>query len=170
MKVLCTFLIISILLVLYHTSVKIERFQADDTNLYDLVVKPQAFDLIKVSDAMIFKERTSTEIISILNMPKDIYVDTFKRDDCSGLMKDMFGHEYDIVYWRENQEYYDIVLHAPGKMYGYLIILQKNRVWSPKFVGFIFEDKLNMINGVGNLTRLSDFKVWPFTDENSSKV
>lgn len=142
----------------------VERFEVTDSNVYDMVIKPQSFDLVNISDAMTFKERKSDEIKQLLEN-KTLLYSTISRDTADANLKRQLGQEYNIVFWKENDQYYDIVVHAPGKMYGLLLFQLKNAAWEPKLVGYIFEDKLNMISGHGTMERLMDFRAWPFNND-----
>jgi hypothetical protein len=125
------------------------------------VIRPQVFDSVLVSDAMYFKERRADEIEPLLM--KSVFDDGVTRENAQRVLKEQLGQEYNVVSWDENQGHYDIVVHAPHKMYGYNLISKKDgNVWDPRLMGYVFEDKIMLIPGVGDLDKLSDFEKWPF--------
>lgn len=141
MKILWVFLFIVIMFVAAYNNNIYERF---DVSIYDLVVRPQSFDLVNISDAMSFKERKSDEIKTLL---VEVNVDTknISREEALDILRGQLGNEYDIVFWKENDTYYDIVVQAPGKMYGILLLVKKAQSWAPRVIGYIFDDKINML-------------------------
>lgn len=139
-----------------------EEFTVDDDNIYDMVVRPEAFDSLHISDVMTFKERTGRELADALGV-LDMNTNNISMADATTLLQRQLGPEYELVYWRTNDTYYDAIVQAPHKMYGILILVPKGEQWQPKVLGYVFDDKINMISGVKGT--LADFKTWPFHSE-----
>lgn len=159
LRILLLFAIIAIAVTVGNV---FETFIVEDNNIYDYVIRPEAFDGLAISDAMSFKERGSEKLQSALQQ-LDIDVSDISRENATLLLKKQLGPEYDMVFWKQNDEYYDAVMQAPYKMYGVHIIIPKKDQWKPLVFGYIFDDKINMISGVKG--SLSDFKAWPIQNE-----
>lgn len=132
---------------------------ASGAPMHTQAVKPIVFDSLDISDAMYFKERKWEEVRG-----SPIYT-PITKEIAVNIVKKQLGEEYDIVYWSENDGHYDIVIHAPYRMYGFYLVQRKGVAWDPKLVGYIFEDKIGGTPGVGDLDRVYDFESWPFNSK-----
>lgn len=105
-------------------------------------MKPQTYDILSVSPAMAFKERNSQEIQSALT-ELEIPTLAIDKDTAVSILQRQLGADYEAKSWVTEDAYHEVVMQAPGKMYGIDIVIPKDYTWHPKVRGFVFDDILN---------------------------
>jgi hypothetical protein len=90
-------------------------------------------------------------------------VNSMTERDIRNVLSRQIGSSYEIIFINKRESNYEIVVHQPSKMYGFFIILPIINLWTPKALGYIFEDNIRLISGT--FKRISDFREWPFNDD-----
>lgn len=137
-----------------------ERFQLTSENVEAVTTKPDVFDMLDISDAMNFKDHKSVHFKGLLRPLKSVSMKDLTEYDMSHIIKQQVGDKYEIVFLNKRPDRYDIVFQQPDKMYGVYIAVPVDGFWAPKFVGFIFDDKIKLL--ATEYSPLSDFQSWPF--------
>jgi hypothetical protein len=139
-----------------------ETFLVAADNLYDLVIIPEVFDMLDISQSMNFKE-LRIDCFNIMLKHLKHNVSSMTESEIKDVLSRQIGSKYEIILINKRESNYEIVVHQPSKMYGFFIILPIMNVWTPKALGYIFEDNIRLVSGT--FKRLSDFREWPFNDD-----
>lgn len=137
-----------------------ECFKLTSDNVEAVTTKPDVFDMLDISDAMNFKDHKSAHFKELLKPLDNVSMTTLTDDDILHIIKQQVGDEYEIVFLNKRSDRYDVVFQQAEKMYGVYIVVPVDGTWAPKFIGFIFDDKINLL--ATEYSPLSDFQSWPF--------
>ena len=134
-----------------------EKFIITNDNLYDLIELPDMFDTVShsITTDMTFRERNSKDFQKLFDSGHHEIQVPWTKKAAEAIIQEQICDEYKIMFWQEHPTYYDIVIQAPYKMYGVAVVLPKMKQWKPKVVGYVLDDKINMVSGT--MGRLSDY-------------
>jgi hypothetical protein len=144
-----------------------ERFVITETNIDNLTVNPNVFDILDISDAMNFKDNKSAYFTQRLEPLKHVNVGSLKQEGVQHILKQQIGSYYNVMFYKEHDDHIDVVVQRAEKMYGIYLTIPRHGTWEPRFKGFIFDDKINML--ANEYVPLTDFRTWPFEDDLKSR-